>query len=219
MKKTLFVILFLGSLLPLPAAIEPFARGQLFISAYAGFVPAPDGGWDVMYNLCFESAISRNVSIGFAYSQKQSHSGESQDQLVIPLTRSIAAGSQPDAAPGKLAYSDLTTRLFCLEGKIHFALAAIRRLDLFCGAGFGLELNKINSLEFVLSSGGSGSSASELQIRHVDSNHYYLVANFFGGASFYLADDLAFSAKAGYQYSGISDYDIVLSAGITFRIR
>jgi hypothetical protein len=205
MKKTMMLLLGLGFLSALPAMDNAFAKGQLFISAYAGFVPA-ENSWDVMYNLCFESAVSQNVSIGFAYSQKQSHSGENQDRLVIPL--------QPDTteAPDKLTYSNITTRLFCLEGKYHFAFVSLKRLDLFCGAGFGLELNKNNSLNFTF-------SGSELIINYLDKNHYYLVANFFGGAGYYLAENLALAVKAGYQYSGISGYDAVFSLGITFRIQ
>jgi hypothetical protein len=182
-----------------------FAKGQLFISAYAGFVPAGDN-WDVMYNLCFESAVSENISIGFAYSQKQSHAGENQDQLTIPLHTTPLPGT------GVLTSSNITTRLFCLEGKYHFAFTSLKRLDLFCGAGLGFELNKNNTLKFSFAD-------SELVIDYVDKNHYYLVANFFGGAGYYLAKNLALAAKAGYQYSGIYGYNAVLSLGITFRIQ
>ena len=206
MKKLLAWALLAGSVAMLPATVETFAKGQLFISAFAGFVPAENSNWDVMYNLCFESAVSGNVSIGFAYSQKQSHAGENQDRLPIPLP--VGAGKETD----ELTYANITTRLFCLEGKYHFALPRLRRLDLFCGAGFGLELNKANSLRFAL-------SGQELVITYLDKNHYYLVANFFGGAGYYLADNLALTAKAGYQYSGISGYDKVFSLGITFRIQ
>lgn len=206
MKKILVLAWIVGSFLALPAMDETFARGQLFISAFAGFVPAAGNSWDIMYNLCFESAVNHNVSIGFAYSQKQSHAGENQDRLPIPLP--AAPGMEAD----ELTYANITTRLFCLEGKYHFALTGLRRLDLFCGAGFGLELNKDNSLHFIL-------SGQELLIAYTDKNHYYLVANFFGGGNYYLADNLALAAKAGYQYSGISGYDAVLSLGITFRIK
>ncbi len=206
MKKALIMLLFLALINVLPAMEEEFAKGQLFISAYAGFIPAEGKGWDVMYNLCFESAISRNISIVFAYSQKQSHSGENQDHLVVP----IAAGTA--ATEGALDFIDITTRLFCLEGKYHFAAA--KRLDLFCGSGFGLELNKSNSLHFFVSP-----DDGTLVISNIDKNHYYMVANFFAGVSYYLADNLAFSTKAGYQYSGISGADVVLSTGITFRIK
>lgn len=206
MKKLLAWALLLAGVSALPAAVETFAKGQLFISAFAGFVPAPGGNWDVMYNLCFESAVSGDVSIGFAYSQKQSHAGENQDRLPVPLSPA------PGAGPQELIFADITTRLFCLEGKYHFAVPRLRRLDLFCGAGFGLELNKDNSLRFLL-------SGRELLITYVDKNHYYLVANFFGGAGWYLADNLALAFKAGYQYSGISGYDKVLSLGIAFRIQ
>jgi hypothetical protein len=206
MRKALLGILFLAFITSLPAMDEAFTKGQLFISAYAGFVPATGNNWDVMYNLCFESAINQNVSIGFAYSQKQSHAGEDQDRLPIPLP----AG--PSGETDELTYANITTRLFCLEGKYHLAFPRLRRLDLFCGAGVGLELNKDNSLHFVL-------SGQELVITYVDKNHYYLVANFFGGAGYYLAENLALAVKAGYQYSGISGYDAVLSLGILFRIR
>ena len=206
MKKILVWALFIGFAAALPAAVETFARGQLFISAYAGFVPAKEGRWDVLYNLAFESAVSRDFSIGFAYSQKQSHAGENQDRLAVPLP---PGGTAP---AGQLTYADLTTRLFCLEGKYHFTLARLRRLDLFCGAGFGLELNKENSLVFTYAD-------SQLLIAYLDKNRYYLVANFFAGGNYYLAGNLAVSAKAGYQYSGISGYDAVFSLGIAFRIQ
>ncbi len=206
MKKILVWALFIGLVAALPAAVETFARGQLFISAYAGFVPAKEGRWDVLYNLCFESAVSRDFSVGFAYSQKQSHAGQNQDRLPVPLP---PAGAGP---ADRLTYADLTTRLFCLEGKYHFALARVRRLDLFCGAGFGLELNKDNSLVFTYAD-------AQLLIEYVDKNRYYLVANFFAGGNYYLAGNLALSAKAGYQYSGISGYDPVFSLGIAFRIQ
>ncbi|MCJ7526007.1 MAG: hypothetical protein MUP71_12420 [Candidatus Aminicenantes bacterium] len=205
MKKILALTLIAGSALALPAMDESFAKGQLFISAYAGFVPAAANNWDVMYNLCFESAISRDVSLGFAYSQKQSHAGENQDRLAIPFP---ARTTETD----ELTYANITTRLFCLEGKYHFAFTRLRRLDLFCGAGLGLELNKDNSLHFIYAN-------QELLITYMDKNHYYLVANFFGGGQYYLADNLALAAKAGYQYSGISGYDAVLSLGIAFRIK
>ena len=206
MKKILLWALLIGLAAALPASEETFARGQLFISAYAGFVPATEGSWDVLYNLCFESAVSRDFSIGFAYSQKQSHAGQNQDRLPVPLP---PAGAGP---ADQLTYADLTTRLFCLEGKYHFSLARVRRLDLFCGAGFGLELNKVNSLVFTY-------DGSQLLISYVDKNRYYLVADFFAGGNYYLAGNLALSAKAGYQYSGISGYDAVLSLGIAFRIQ
>ncbi|TFG79672.1 MAG: hypothetical protein E4H23_05100 [Chrysiogenales bacterium] len=205
MKKILALTLIAASALALPAMDESFAKGQLFISAYAGFVPAAANNWDVMYNLCFESAISRDVSLGFAYSQKQSHAGENQDRLAIPFP---ARTTETD----ELTYANITTRLFCLEGKYHFAFTRLRRLDLFCGAGLGLELNKDNSLHFIYAN-------QELVITYTDKNHYYLVANFFGGGQYYFAENLALAAKAGYQYSGISGYDAVLSLGITFRIK
>ena len=205
MKKTMILILGLGFLSFLPAIDNAFAKGQLFISAYAGFVPIKKS-WDVMYNLCFESAISKNVSIGFAYSQKQSHSGENQDRLVIPLQ------TTPVASADALTSVNITTRLFCLEGKYHFAFSSLKRLDLFCGAGMGFELNKNNTLSFSYVD-------SKLVIDYVDKNHYYLVANFFGGAGYYLAENLALAVKVGYQYSGISGTDAVLSLGITFRIQ
>ncbi len=206
MKKIMAWTLCIGLAASLPATAEGFAKGQLFISAYGGFVPAAGSDWDVLYNLCFESAVSREVSIGFAYSQKQSHAGENMDQLAIPLLSSVTGN------PDGLTYANITTRLFCLEGKYHFAVDRLRRLDLFCGAGLGLELNKDNSLHFEL-------DGQELLITYIDKNRYYLVANFFGGGSFYIADNLALGAKAGYQYSGISGYDTVLSLGITFRIK
>jgi hypothetical protein len=206
MKKILLLAWIAASALALPATDEAFAKGQLFISAYAGFVPAAANSWDVMYNLCFESAVSRDVSIGFAYSQKQSHAGENQDRLSIPLAP--ASSTEKD----ELTYANITTRLFCLEGKYHFSLTRLRRLDLFCGAGFGLELNKDNSLHFNYSS-------RELLITFSDRNHYYMVANFFGGGHYYFAENLALAAKAGYQYSGISGTDAVLSMGIAFRIK
>jgi hypothetical protein len=205
MKKILAWALFFALAASLPAADDGFAKGQLFISAYAGFVPATGNSWDVMYNLCFESAVSRYVSVVFAYSQKQSHAGEYTDSLVVPLE----ANSSEDA---DMTYTNITTRLFCLEGKYHFAVASLQQLDIFCGAGFGLELNKDNSLKFKY-------SGSSLEITIVDKNHYYLVANFFGGASYYLANNLALGVKAGYQYSGISKNNLVLSLGITFRIQ
>jgi len=206
MKKILVWALSIGLAAALPAMEETFAKGQLFISAYAGFVPAAENNWDVLYNLCFESAVSRDFSIGFAYSQKQSHAGENQDRLPIPLP----AG--PAGTTGRLTYANITTRVFCLEGKYHFALSRLRRLDLFCGAGFGLELNKDNSLVFTYAD-------SQLLIEYLDKNHYYLVANFFAGGNYYIAENLALGAKAGYQYSGISGYDAVLSLGIAFRIK
>lgn len=205
MKKTMILLLSLGFLTVLPAMDNAFAKGQLFISAYAGFVPEGDS-WDVMYNLCFESAVSQNVSIGFAYSQKQSHAGENQDRLIIPLQKVPVPGT------GDLTTTNITTRLFCLEGKYHLAFPSLKRLDLFCGAGLGFELNKNNTLKFSFSD-------TELVIDYVDKNHYYLVANFFGGAGYYLAENLALAAKAGYQYSGIYGYNAVLSLGITFRIQ
>jgi hypothetical protein len=206
MKKAMIFLLGLGFLSSLPA-MDPeraFAKGQLFISAYAGFVPAEDS-WDIMSNLCFESAISQNVSVGFAYSQKQSHVGENQGQLVIPLS----AGTTP--AANELTSATITTRLFCLEGKYHFSFIRMKRFDFFCGAGLGLELNKNNTLKF-------GLSDSALVIDHIEKNNYFLVANFFGGASYYLAENLALAAKVGYQYSGIYGYNAVLSLGIIFRI-
>jgi hypothetical protein len=205
MKKTMILLLGLGFLTALPAMENTFAKGQLFISAYSGFVPEGDS-WDVMYNLCFESAVSQNVSIGFAYSQKQSHAGENQDRLIIPLQGVPAQDS------GDLTSTNITTRLFCLEGKYHFAFSGVKRLDLFCGAGLGFELNKNNTLKFSF-------SGSELVIDYVDKNHYYLVANFFAGAGYFLAENLALAVKAGYQYSGIYGYNTVLSLGITFRIQ
>jgi hypothetical protein len=205
MKKAMVFLLGLGFLSALPAMDNAFAKGQMFISAYAGFAPAGDS-WDIMSNLCFETAVSQNVSIGFAYSQKQSHVGENQGQLVIPLQ----AG--PAQAADDLNFSTITTRLFCLEGKYHFALAGLKRFDLFCGAGLGLELNKNKALNFSLSN-------SELVIAHSDKNNYYLVANFFGGAGYFLADNLALAAKVGYQYSGIYGYNAVFSLGIIFRVK
>jgi hypothetical protein len=205
MKKAMIFLLGLGFLSSLPAMDNAFAKGQLFISAFAGFVPAGDS-WDVMYNLCFESAVSQNVSIGFAYSQKQSHAGENQGQLVIPLQTGTTQASND------LTSASITTRLFCLEGKYHFSFTSMKRFDFFCGAGMGFELNKNNTLKFSFSN-------SELVIDHMDKNHYYLVANFFGGASYYLAENLALAAKASYQYSGIYGYNAVLSLGITFRIQ
>jgi hypothetical protein len=206
MKKILIWTLFIGLVAALPAMEETFAKGQLFISAYAGFVPAQGGNLDILYNLCFESAVSRDFSIGFAYSQKQSHAGENQDRLPISLPPARTAPSD------QLTYAQITTRLFCLEGKYHFALARLRRLDLFCGAGFGLELNKDNSLIFTYAD-------SRLLIEYLDRNHYYLVANFFAGGNYYLASNLALAVKAGTQYSGISGSDAVLSLGIAFRIQ
>jgi hypothetical protein len=200
MKKLWAWVLLAGSAWALPVMDEGFARGQMFISAFAGFVPA-GGGWDAMYNLCYESAVSRDFGVGFAYSQKQSHVGTNRDQLIFPA---------PEA--DKLTYATITTRLFCLEGKYHLDFARSRRLDFFLGAGFGLELNKDNSLVFTYAD-------SRLLVETVDRNHYYLVANFFGGCGWYLADNLALAAKAGYQYSGMSGADAVLSAGIVFRIR
>jgi hypothetical protein len=205
MKKAVVFLLGLGFLASLPAMDNAFAKGQMFISAYAGFVPAGDN-WDNMFNLCFESAVSQIVSIGFAYSQKQSHVGENQGQLVIPLS----AGTTP--ASNELTSASITTRLFCLEGKYHFALTGMKHFDFFCGAGLGLELNKNNTLKFSLSN-------SELVIDHIEKNNYYLVANFFGGAGYYLAENLALAAKVGYQYSGIYGYNAVLSLGIIFRIQ
>jgi hypothetical protein len=205
MKKAMVFLLGLGFLSVLPAMDNAIAKGQMFISAYAGFVPAGDS-WDIMANMCFESAVSQNVSIGFAYSQKQSHVGKKQSQLVVP----VSAGMPP--ATNELTSATITTRLFCLEGKYHFALAGLKRFAFFCGAGLGLELNKNNTLKFSL-------SGSELVIDHSDINNYYLVANFFGGTGYYLAENLALAAKVGYQYSGIYGYNGVFSLGIIFRVK
>jgi hypothetical protein len=204
MKKAVVFILGLGILAYVPAMDKAFAKGQLFISAYAGFVPAA-GSWDIMSNLCFESAVSQNISIGFTYSQKQSHVGENQGQLVIPLP----ADTTPDA--NELTSATITTRLFCLEGKYHFSFKRMKNFDFFCGAGLGLELNKNHTLKFSLAD-------SALVIDNIEKNNYYLVANFFGGTSYYLAENLALAAKVGYQYSGIYGTNAVLSLGIIFRI-